>query len=301
MHPTARGRLALSTVLIVLMALAVAPASGAEDRTTVVRFDTPLGSFEVELFPDVAPITVANFLRYVSDGDYANSFVHRSVAGFVIQGGGFAYENGAPVAIPTNPPITNEFGLSNVRGTIAMAKQAGNPNSATSQWFINLADNSAALDTQNGGYTVFGRVVGNGMTVVDAIAAVPTFDAGGAFTEMPLRDYTVGSTIAPENLIFTDIVSSASVAPPVLLRRSTNRSWFSYRLSSEDGKVTIDEKGPVKLTRSAAFETASRSDFNGDSEPDVLLRGTTAGARASSWTLATQEDHLPGRGRAGLG
>ena len=286
MHPNAPGRSAVLTGLIVLVALGVAPASGAEDRTTVVRVETPLGSFDVELFPDVAPTTVANFLRYVSDGDYENSFFHRSVPGFIIQGGGFAFEDGAPVAIVTRAPIINEFGRSNLRGTLAMAKRAGNANSATSQWFINLANNAAALNSQNGGFTVFGQVLGDGMAVVDALAAVPIFSAGDPFTELPLRDYIVGNPIAEENLLFTRIAPSSIPAAPILLRRSTNRSWFSYRLSVADAKVTIEEKGAVKLTRSAAFETVSRSDFNGDGEPDVLLRSSTT-AQGSSWILAT--------------
>jgi cyclophilin family peptidyl-prolyl cis-trans isomerase len=274
------------TVLIVLLTLGVAPASGAEDRTIVVRVETPLGSFEVELFPDLAPITVANFLKYVSAGDYENSFFHRSVPGFVIQGGGYAFENGEPVAIATRAAIINEFGRSNLRGTLAMAKQAGDPNSATNQWFINLVNNAAALDGQNGGFTVFGQILGDGMAVVDALVAVPIFSAGGPFTELPLRDYTVGNPIAEENLLFTRIAALSVPAAPVLLRRSTNRSWYSYRLSVDDAKVTIEERGAVKLTRSAAFGTVSRRDFDGDGEPDVLLRSSTT-AMGSNWILAT--------------
>ncbi len=289
MHPNVLRRRALLTVLIILMTLGVAPASRAEDPTTVVSVETPLGTFEIELFPDSAPITVANFLRYVDDGDFEDSFFHRSVPGFVIQGGGFTFTSDVPVAIAQNPSITNEFGRSNVRGTIAMAKQAGDPNSATSQWFINLADNSAALDPQNGGFTVFGQVLGGGMAVVDALAAVPVFSAGGSFTELPLRDYTVGNPITAENLLFTRFTGASRPAPPLLLRRSTSRKWFSYHLSSDDGEVTVDEKGGVKLTRSADFETVSRSDFNGDGQPDVLLRATTttSASRTTSWTLAT--------------
>jgi len=286
MHPNARGRSVLLTLLIVLMTVGAAPASSPEDRRTVVRIETPLGAFDVELFPDAAPITVANFLSYITDGGFADTFIHRSVTGFIIQGGGFAFRNSAPVAISEKPPITNEFGRSNLRGTIAMAKRAGDPNSATSQWFINLADNAATLDGQNGGFTVFGQVLGGGMAVVDAIAAVPIFNAGSPFTELPLINYTVGNLIASENLLFTRIVASAPPAPPLLLRRSTNRSWFSYRLSSDGTKVTIEEKGAVKLTRSAAFKTVSRRDFDGDGAPDVLLRSTST-SRGSSWKLAT--------------
>jgi peptidyl-prolyl cis-trans isomerase A (cyclophilin A) len=86
--------------------------------------------------------------------------------------------------------VANDPKFSNVRGTIAMAKLGGDPNSATSQWFINVGNNSANLDVQNGGFTVFGQVIGNGMDVIDAIERLPVFNFGGAFDSMPLRDYT---------------------------------------------------------------------------------------------------------------
>jgi len=172
---------------------------------TVVRIETPLGAITVQLFDDVAPGTVANFLRYVNDGDYANSFIHRSMPGFVVQGGGFTFENDIVGNVPTDPPIANEFDLSNLRGTIAMAKTGNDPDSATSQWFINLGDNSANLDNQNGGFTVFGQVVGNGMDVADAIAALAIVNAGGAFTDLPVIDFS-GGTLHRENLVMTDVV-----------------------------------------------------------------------------------------------
>src|SRR5262249_55003070 len=111
---------------------------------SVVRFDTTLGQFDVELFNSTAPITVANFLNYVATGRYQDSLIHRSVPGFVIQGGGYYVSDdgvGTHVTpVPTFPPIVNEFGLHNVRGTLAMAKLPSNPNSATGQWFLNLVD-----------------------------------------------------------------------------------------------------------------------------------------------------------------
>ncbi len=175
--------------------------SGAGTSTTqdtIVTFNTSLGSFQVELFDTVTPQTVANFLNYVTRGDYANTVVHRSVPGFIVQGGGF---NDDPAnnfsAIATDPAVQNEFNLSNIRGTIAMAKLSGNPNSATDQWFFNLGDNSSNLDQQNGGFTVFGRVLGAGMDVIDAIAQLATTDASAknsAFGALPLRNFNAGQT-----------------------------------------------------------------------------------------------------------
>ncbi|HEY9817692.1 MAG TPA: peptidylprolyl isomerase, partial [Candidatus Obscuribacterales bacterium] len=160
-----------------------------------VLYDTSLGGgvAEVVLFDQAgggAVQTVQNFQTYVNDGAYVNSIIHRSLPGFIVQGGGFTVDDFSapstvPIAtIPTNPPVVNEFSSdrSNLRGTIAMAKVDGNPNSATSQWFFNLDDNSANLDAQNGGFTVFGQLRSNrDLAVVDAIAALPRFniDNGG--------------------------------------------------------------------------------------------------------------------------
>ena len=89
---------------------------------TNVVFHTSLGDIEVELFDEEAPLTVANFLKYVNDGDYTGTFMHRSVRNFIIQGGAFTFPDGAVAVIPTDPPVANEPGISNLRGTIAMAK-----------------------------------------------------------------------------------------------------------------------------------------------------------------------------------
>ena len=162
--------------------------------------------------PDAAPQTVANFLNYVNRGAYDGSFPHRSVAGFILQGGGFRFVSDAVESVPTDPPVANEFNLSNVRGTPAMAKLGNDPNSAISQWFFNGSDGNAAnLDAQNGGFTVFGSVVTNGLTTVDAIAALPTRNAGGAFSKLTLVNYD-GGTITGDNLV---VVNTVRVVPLV--------------------------------------------------------------------------------------
>ena len=182
----------LTVVLVAMLSIATAQAQTDNDRTRV-HVDTALGSFSIELLDDDSPNTVANFLNYVRDGDYDGTFFHRAIPGFILQGGGFSMgTDGVVSEVPSDPPVANEFRLSNIRGTIAMAKLGGDPNSATNQWFVNLADNSANLDAQNGGFTVFARVLGDGMDVVDAIMAQPIFNFGGAFANTPTIDYSSG-------------------------------------------------------------------------------------------------------------
>jgi cyclophilin family peptidyl-prolyl cis-trans isomerase len=152
------------------------------------------GVIRIELFDDAAPLSVQNFLSYVNSsnptGDYDNTIVHRSEPGFVIQGGG--YDATSPrTHIPTATTVHNEadpVNRPNLRGTIAMAKIGGDPNSASSEWFINLADNRNPLDVTEGGYTVFGEVI-SGMEYVDAIAGLPRANFGGALSTLPTQNY----------------------------------------------------------------------------------------------------------------
>jgi len=145
--------------------------------TPVVQLSLSQGTIELELDPEKAPVTVQNFLNYVNSNFYNNTIFHRVIADFVIQGGGFTPGTPNPVAKPpTQPPIALESnnGLSNLRGTLAMAR-AAEPNSATSQFYINVVDNPS-LDyksEQEPGYAVFGKVTA-GLDVVDAISVVPT-------------------------------------------------------------------------------------------------------------------------------
>lgn len=208
----------------------LATAFADSDVSNVVRLGTVLGAVDIALFGPGKPITVANFLNYVNQGRYfkvdptngqlASSFVHRSIPGFVIQGGGYlgtvnpaAPANAQPTQVLHFPAIQNEPGISNTRGTIAMAKIDMQPNSATSEWFINLANNGGPpsnLDTANGGYTVFGKVVNNGMAVVDAIAALPRIDVGPPFDDLPLRNYTPPTPIRVPNLVSIPEISQVS-------------------------------------------------------------------------------------------
>ena len=170
---------------------------------TTVRVITTLGAFSIQLFDDVTPVTVANFLNYVNSGRFNQTVIHRSEQGFVIQGGWLSYNDATNQLdqITTDVAAQNEFSVSNTRGTVAMAKVGGDPNSATSQWFVNLADNSAILDGQNGGFTAFGRVIGDGMTVVDNIAAQPTFTIAGQANFPLLNSASIDTMIVPDNFI----------------------------------------------------------------------------------------------------
>lgn len=164
-----------STMLAILLALPLFAAGQPEKPR--VRFTTTLGSFTVELEPKAAPKTVANFLKYVHSGFYKGTTFHRVIATFMIQGGGFTSDLKKKAG---DPPIVNEAkaameaGLHNTRGTIAMAR-TNDPHSATSQFFINVKDNSMSLDPKpnDWGYCVFGQVV-EGLETVDKIKAVPT-------------------------------------------------------------------------------------------------------------------------------
>lgn len=185
---------------------------------TTVQFQTVMGDFEVNLYDKTTPKTVANFLAYVNANAYANTVIHRSVSGFIVQGGGFKYVTTDKLeAITRNAVVENEPVYSNVRATISMAKTDQSPNSATNQWFINLADNSSNLDKQNGGFTAFGEVT-SGMDVVLAIAGVSRFNFNTNFTQLPLRnytaaDYTAKKPVTDENFVIIENVVVLNADP----------------------------------------------------------------------------------------
>ena len=180
-------------------------------QATIVEVTTNLGKFEINLYDDSTPVTVQNFLNYVSSGRYDGTVFHRSVPGFVLQGGGFRFEQQLPlVATATNPAIINEPKWSNVKATVAMAKLPGNADSATNQWFINLANNSANLDLQNSGFTVFGQISSADMAVVEAIAALPRYNFNG-ISDLPLVNYSNTDRDDNKPLVSDNLVTIESV------------------------------------------------------------------------------------------
>ncbi len=155
-----------------------------------VTMVTSLGTIVMELNPAKAPVSVDNFLNYVESSFYVNTIFHRVESNFVIQGGGFTSALTQPATMPAIK-LEAGNGLSNLRGTVAMAR-TNVLDSATSQFFVNVVDN-AALDTSNGGYAVFGKVV-QGLDVVDRIRAVPVSTQGG-LTNVPVTPITINSVV----------------------------------------------------------------------------------------------------------
>ncbi len=173
----------LATSALLLSSTILSPFTSA----TIVEFQTSQGNFQVNLYDEATPKTVENFLGYLNDGSYNNQVIHRSVENFIIQGGGFSFEGSFPFTpLASKPAVINEPTYSNVKKTIAMAKSAGSINSATSQWFFNLKDNSANLDLQNGGFTVFGEVIDDGMTVIEKIANIERCNYSDSMLDIPM-------------------------------------------------------------------------------------------------------------------
>ena len=251
-----------------------------------VRLTTDLGIMDITLYDQQTPITVDNFLHYIDSGAYipmdpnfsvpAPIFFHRAVPGFVIQSGGYASTQDPtdpPVLLPgpvtTFSPIPNEArpDLHNVRGTIAMAKLPDEPDSATSQWFINLVD-SSNLDTDNGGYTVFGTVSAAGMTTADAIAALPNFDAsilyGDAFKTMPLIDY-MSEFPRLKNLVKIPVIkrplvfSALSDDPAIATASVISNGLFVQGKSAGSANITVTATDSNGATASQSFDVTVAS------------------------------------------
>lgn len=201
------------------------------NRPLGATFETPKGFFTVALHHQATPKTVLNFLTYVLDKQYNYSILHRADPGtnpndlgFVIQGGGFyPASNTVPTAwgrVQTYGNLPNEPGISNTRGTIAMAKIGGDPDSATSQWFVSVGNNNPSiLDRQNGGFTVFGKVVGNGMDVVDDLLnlkrgnySVTVGGVSSSLTNVPVRTDPAPASLGFDSIVyFPSVVSSPAV------------------------------------------------------------------------------------------
>ncbi len=212
----------------------------------VVQYDTVLGKFNVELLANAAPQHVANFLKYVTAGSYSNTFFHRKAAldssggASILQGGGYTWTGSTASTIGKFSAVPLEYNLANSRGTLAAARTSS-VNSATSEWYFNIRDNSTILGPANGGgYSVFGRVIGSGMTVVDSIAALPAVNAGGAFTELPARNYTSGS-IGTANFAIVNSITPVAIYP------GSGPSLLSFTGTNSAGTVVDAEVAGTNL------------------------------------------------------
>ncbi len=194
--------LSLRRVAVTALAtLAIAPAALAAKYAAM---NTSLGAIVIELDDEKAPVSVENFLTYAKDGFYKDTVFHRVIPDFMIQGGGFDHHGNYPGGLHQKgaghgirPAIVNEWrnGLSNKRGTLAMARLGGQADSATAQFFINLKDNDFLDQPRDGaGYAVFGKVIG-GMQVADAIATVPTTRLPSGMGDVPTIEVRIESVL----------------------------------------------------------------------------------------------------------
>lgn len=259
---------------------AVAPNNGGESLSTlnvhraigsVTRFTSSMGTFDIELLDTDAPITVDNFKDYFSR--YTNSIIHRSPDNFVIQGGGFVANNGNVTAVATDAAITNEFNAanSNVRGTLSMALSTG-PNTGTSGWFINTVNNSF-LDANK--HTVFGRVIGGGMDIVDAINNLSIYNlnhklSGSAFSEVPLRP----------TVPFESIAGTVSVSAGATTVTGTGTSF----LSAFRGRSNVDARGSTIKIGTEEYEVVS---ITNDTQLTISRAATTAATNSNAQRVAT--------------
>jgi cyclophilin family peptidyl-prolyl cis-trans isomerase len=188
---------------VLLSSLLLSAACRAAEPTTQVRVTTSMGEFVIEVRNDRAPLTAANFLRYVREGFYTNTLFHRVIANFVIQGGG--HDATTQQLKPTHDPVFNESGngLQNKRGTVGLAR-GESPHSGNAQFYVNLVDNPD-LDPvpTRWGYTVFGRVV-QGMDVIEHIGETPTGAAGPFKSDSPLKPVVIEKV---------EIISGQAAAP----------------------------------------------------------------------------------------
>lgn len=187
----------LKALLLFISLFSVTSASAASVDQAIIK--TNFGDVVVELFPDQAPVSVKNFIAYAENGFYDGVIFHRVIPGFMVQTGGFDKKM---IRKATSKPIINEArnGLSNSRGSLAMAR-TNNPDSATSQFFINLKDNNflnrSGNAPQQAGYAVFGRVI-TGMDVIDKIAQQPTGNKSH-YSDVPLKDIVIEKVVLGPN------------------------------------------------------------------------------------------------------
>jgi len=275
-----------SPTLLIVSVLLLAPSLSAAG--TIVRISTSVGDFSIELYDAITWRTVQNFLGYVDRGDYDQTYIHRTLdptAGGlgIIQGGGFSFRPFfGPVEVPKQDPVQNEPGFSNVRGTIAMAKFSGDANSATSQWFFNTIDNGFSLDNQNGGFTVFGEVMGgeDGMAVLDAIEGLQKIDLGPRASLAPIITETYSS---PLEFVY--------VTMEAVDRYSTAVNMFDPSSLLLLSSVAIDDGSEAYSVHFSVMEEGDDVFLEPVGSTQVLLQEAPPGA--ASYSSATESLVFP--------
>lgn len=267
----------LRSLLGTLIALGVTASSQAG----IVRFDFNVGSVIVRTYEGASPNSVQNFLNYVNTDRYDGTFIHRSPRNFVVQGGGFAL-NGSifdAAGIVTDTPIADEFAISNRRGTLAFAK---NSLGATSQWFFNVGNNTG-LDSQD--FTVFGRVLGGGMNLIDAInqAGLANFSQaenvpGEDFDEIPVIDLSV-----------VNLKNDINASDAILL---LDVAVLDLPAGDYNGDATVDARDYTIWRDTRGSTTFAEADGNGDgivNDADLTVWQSTYGETAPSLSLGVPE------------
>ncbi|KAA3638788.1 MAG: hypothetical protein DWP95_11870 [Proteobacteria bacterium] len=240
------NRLIITTLLLLI---------AFNGQSTIVRFETNIGNIDIELYDEQVPITVQNFLNYVNNGDYDGTVIHRSVPGFIIQGGGYRYSGSSVFqTVATDPAIINEAEISNTMGTIAMARTNA-PNSATNQWFINLTDNSGVLDPSNSsaGYAVFGKVT-RGFEVVKLIESFlrvnfSSSNLGQITNEFPIYGFFSGSAVTLDNTV--EINRAYVLSDKFQINAGLSGAWFNPETNGQG--IYLEVLPSVNMLISAWF------------------------------------------------
>ena len=263
---------------LVLFALVTLLTASASAGPPIARFQSVLGNFEVLLDPSATPISVTNFTAYANRGAYDSTIIHRSTTYDptdiqIVQGGGFELVLNTLVPVVTDPPIPLEAGVANARGTLAMAR-TDLPNSATSQWYFNV-QNNPGLDFN---YAVFGRVMGTGMSVVDAIGQVTVYNAsqalGAAFGQLPL----LADSLSTENLVLINSVRVEPFAITNIIRTAdtTELRW-----------TALSTNTPVRVERTADLAGEPWTTIASNNTTGVFT-DTTAPARGAFYRVVTE-------------
>jgi cyclophilin family peptidyl-prolyl cis-trans isomerase len=286
------ARVVFAPRMIAAMTLVVAWFSVNVSQATIVRFQTSVGAIDVRLYNTITPNSVTNFMNYVTANRYDGTFIHRvpqfknqdnnnlGTQHFVVQGGGFLLNNSifAASGIVTNAPIGDEFGISNTRGTLAFAKNALG---ATSQWFFNVGDNSF-LDASD--FTVFGRVLGSGMTVVDTIDNLPAINAavaqnadGEDFDEVPIRNPLTQNDITSNEAVMVNVIALNYPAGDYNRDGTVNAADYSVWKADFGSTTKAEADGNGDGVVNAADYTVWRNTFGQSSVPGAGLGGGLGG------------------------